>query len=477
MHEPFLGLFFGLDPEKGGVSNVAMNKTFQNKTFHISRRSFVKRCAATAAATGLPLWFVEREMAAEQAVAPPSTSPNERPGIGWIGCGGQGGSDAGAASQSGDIVAVCDVDDKHAASALQRYTRNGKTPVKFNDYRKVMEQKDVDVILQATPDHWHTLVNLAAAKAKKDVYGEKPLTLTIDEGRIITKAVRDNKIVFQTGTQQRSSHQFHLACELVRNERIGKLKTLTVYLPAGLRAGPFHPIPVPPELNWDFWLGQAPKEEYERERCHSTFRWWWDYSGGPVTDWGAHHNDIARWAIGQDGPQTIEAQVVTGPIPGGYTTPREYVATLTWANGITQIVKTTLDDDPFGNIINRSGQRNGLRFEGTDGWIWVNRLGISASNEDLLTTPLPANAVRLETSANHMRNFFESVKSRKDPICPVEGGHRSATVGHLIVIALRTGHKFQWDPVKETFIGDNAAEGNAMVARPMRTPYDVSFAG
>jgi predicted dehydrogenase len=340
-----------------------------------------------------------------------------------------------------------------------------------------MARDGVHAIVHATPDHWHTLVNLAAAKAKKDVYGEKPLTLTIDEGRLITKAVRDNKIVFQTGTQQRSDRNFHLACQLVRNDRIGKLKTVKVFVPGGLRAGPFHAVPVPAELNWDFWLGQAPKEDYLKERCHANFRWWWDYSGGPVTDWGAHHNDIARWGIGQDGPESVEARVVTPPIPGGYTTPSEYEATLTWANGITQIVKTTLDDSPYGAVLKKEGQRNGIRFEGTDGWIWVNRDGFSSSDEDIATKPLPENAVRLESSGNHMKNFFDCMKSRKDPVSAVESGHRSASVGHLIVIALRLGRKFQWDPVKEVFIGDGAKEGNACLAREMRKPYDVSFAG
>ncbi len=385
--------------------------------------------------------------------------------------------DARAASQWGDIVAVCDVDDNHAAAAARRLARNGKTPDKFSDFRKVMARDDVHAIIHATPDHWHTLINLAAAKAKKDVYGEKPLTLTIDEGRMITQAVRDNKIVFQTGTQQRSGQWFHLACQLVRNERIGKLKTVRVFVPGGLRGGPFHPVPPPAGLDWDFWLGQAPKEDYERERCHSQFRWWYDYAGGPVTDWGAHHNDIARWAIGQDGPEKVEAKVVTAPIPDGYTTPSEYEATLHWANGITQIVKTTLDDTPFGGIVNQNGQRNGIRFEGTDGWIWVNRDGFSSSDEDIATKPLPANAVRLASSGNHMKNFFDCMRSRKDPVSAVETGHRSASVGHLIIIALRAGRKFQWDPVKETFTGDGAAEGNACLAREMRKPYDVSFLG
>jgi len=421
--------------------------------------------------------LVERELAAAQETARPPASPNDRPGIALIGCGGRGMDDARAASQWGDIVAVCDVDDNHAAAAARRFARNGKTPDTFSDFRKVMARDDVHAIIHATPDHWHTLINLAAAKAKKDVYGEKPLTLTIDEGRMITQAVRDNKIVFQTGTQQRSGQWFHLACQLVRNERIGKLKTVRVFVPGGLRGGPFHPVPPPAGLDWDFWLGQAPKVDYERERCHSQFRWWYDYAGGPVTDWGAHHNDIARWAIGQDGPEDVEAKVVTAPIPGGYTTPSEYEATLHWANGVTQIVKTTLDDTPFGGIVNQNGQRNGIRFEGADGWIWVNRDGFSSSDEDIATKPLPANAVRLASSGNHMKNFFDCMRSRKDPVSAVETGHRSASVGHLIIIALRAGRKFQWDPVKETFTGDGAAEGNACLAREMRKPYDVSFLG
>lgn len=393
------------------------------------------------------------------------------------GGGGRRGGNAQANNGFGDVVAVCDVDDNHASGMARTFTRNGKTPAKFSDFRKVIEMANVNVIVQATPDHWHTLVNVAAAKAKKDVYSEKPLTLTIDEGKVLCKAVRENKIVLQTGTQQRSDRNFHLACELVRNERIGKLKTVTVWVPAGLREGPFQTAPVPPELNWDFWLGQAPKVDYMKERCHANFRWWWDYSGGPVTDWGAHHNDIARWGIGQDGPISVEAKVITPPIPGGYTTPKEYEATLTWANGVTQIVKTTPDDSPYGAVLKKEGQRNGIRFEGTGGWIWVNRDGFSASNEDLATEPLPANAVRLESLGNHMKNFFDCVKSRKDPVSAVETGHRSAVVGHLIVIALRLGRKFQWDPAKEVFIGDGAAEGNACLACEMRKPYDLSMVG
>jgi predicted dehydrogenase len=449
---------------------------FTPKPFHITRRLFLQKCTLTAAATGLPLWFVQRELAAAE-VAPTITSSNDRLGLALIGCGGMGTGDAQNASRFGDIIAVCDVDERHVDAAVQTFTKNGKSPAKYGDFRKLLEREDVHCVMQGTPDHWHTLINIAAARAKKDVYGEKPLTLTIDEGRQVIKAVRENKIVFQTGTQQRSSQRFHLACELVRNGRLGTLQQVNVFVPAGIRGNHFQKVSVPPEFNYDFWLGQAPAAEYVTERCHGSFRWWFDYSGGPVTDWGAHHNDIARWGIGLDGPVAVEARVVTPPLPDGYTTPSEFAATLTWANGVTQIVKTTTDDSPSGSIINANGQRNGVKFTGTAGWIWVNRDEITASDKQLLLTPLPDNAVKLEVSKDHMGNFFDCVRSRRDPIASVENGHRSASIGHLIIIALRTGRKLQWDPDKEIFTGDGASEANVHLARPQRAPYDYTFAG
>ena len=429
-----------------------------------------------AAATGLPLWFVERQLSAAETNAP-ATSPNDRPGVGLIGCGGQGTGDAGNASGYGDIVAVCDVDDSHATRAARRFSQDGKSPAKYNDFRKLLERNDVHIIVQGTPDHWHTLVNVAAAKAKKDIYGEKPLTLTIDEGKHVIKAVRDNKVIFQTGTQQRSSNNFRLACELVRNDRIGKLKEVHVFVPAGIRGNHFATVPVPPEFNYDFWLGQAPQAEYVKERCHQNFRWWWDYAGGPVTDWGAHHNDIARWAIGLDGPIAVSASVITPPLPDGYTTPVEFEATLTWANGVKQFVRTTTADSPYGARLDPDGQRNGVKFIGPDGWIWVNRDGIDASDKQLLHTPLPESAVKLEVSKNHMANFINAVQSRRDPIANVENGHRSACIGHLIIIALRTGLKLEWNPEKEVFTGDGADVANKHLAREMRKPYDYNFIG
>ncbi len=442
----------------------------------LSRRAFLKRCSLMAAASGLPLWLMERELAAAEGPAP-TKSPNNRPGIALVGCGSMGQGDAGNASQYGDIVALCDVDQRHLSSAAQRFTKGGKAPATYTDFRKLLENKDVHAIINGTPDHWHSLINIAAAKAGKDIYSEKPLTLTIDEGRHVIKAVRRNKVVLQTGTQQRSSTRFRLACELVRNGRIGTLQEVHVFLPAGIRGGPFKKVAIPPEFNYDFWLGQAPAAEYVEERCHANFRWWYDYAGGPVTDWGAHHNDIARWGIGQEGPISIEARVVTPPLPDGYTTPSEFESTLMWANGVKQIVKTTLDDTPYGGIVKQDGQRNGIKFIGSAGWIWVNRNEITANDRQILTDKLPETAIRLEVSNNHMENFVTCMRSRKDPIANVESGHRSASIGHLIIIALRTGHTLRWNPAKEVFVGDNAREANKHIARQMRKPYDYRFAG
>lgn len=438
-----------------------------------SRRAFLQRCSVAAAAASLPVWFVERGLSAD---SPKPVSPNDRPGVMLVGCGGMGRGDAQNASRFGDIVAVCDVDQKHAESASKQFASEGRTPAIYNDFRKALDQnKDIDAVVDGTPDHWHTLVNLGATLAGKDVYGEKPLTLTVDEGKRLVKAVRKKKTVLQTGTQQRSDPRFRLACELVRNGRIGKLQEVTVWLPAGLREGPFKTESVPAELNWDYWLGPAPMVEYTPKRCHTFFRFWYDYSGGTVTDWGAHHNDIALWATGMPGPVSVEAKPLSDIIPGGYTAFAEYEIVFTYASGVRHNVRTTKADNIFGGVEDPQGQRNGIRFEGSNGWIWVNRGGMKASDPELLKADLPANAERLYKSDDHMGNFFDCIRTRKDPICDVVTGHRSAMISHLGVIALRTGLKYKWDPADEVFTGENAKEGNRHLARKMRKPYDYSF--
>lgn len=443
-------------------------------SFSISRRSFLRRCTITAAVSGLPVWFLERELYAD-AGQPRPPAPNDRPGIGLIGCGGMGRGDADNASRFGNIVAVCDVDQGHLDQAVKQFTKGGKAPAAYPDFRKLLARPDIQVVVNATPDHWHTLVSLAASRAGKDIYAEKPLTLTIDEGQRLVKAVRQNKTVLQTGSQQRSMARFRLACELVRNGRIGQLKEVVVWLPAGLREGPFSEAAVPEGLNWDFWLGQAPKVPYMPQRCHTTFRYWYDYSGGTMTDWGAHHNDIALWAIGQPGPVAAEGQALAQPIPGGYTAFSEYEVKFTYAGGPIHTVRSTTADSIYGSVLDRAGHRNGVRFEGSAGWIWVSREEIQASDKALIETPLPEGAKRLYSSDDHMGNFFECVRSRKLPVADVETGHRGASICHLGALSLRLGCKLEWDPAAEQFIGSNAKQANGYLAREMRKPYDYGF--
>jgi len=435
---------------------------------HVTRRELLKSGVTLAGAHCLPRWFVE-ETAARAAYDEPK-SPNDRPGILLVGCGGMGNADAGLASKFGNIVAVCDVDQNRVAEKAEKH----KAEAKFSDFRKAIAHKGVDVVINATPDHWHTLVNMHALRAGKDVYSEKPLTLTIDEGKKLVAVARETGRVLQTGSQQRSNARFRLACELVRNGRVGKLVRIVSQLPSGPVAGPFETKPVPAELDWDFWLGQAPQVDYVPERCHTMFRFWYDYSGGTITDWGAHHNDIAQWGNGTErtGPVTVEGKVLQEPIAGGYTTAPRYQVEYTYANGVALTCKTVATENFFGapvGEVKETAERNGVRFEGADGWIFVNRQKIQASRPEILEQELPASAERLYVSDDHMGNFFECVRTRKATICEPEIGHRSVSVCHLGAIALRTGRKLNWDPAKEEFVGDN--EANSYVAREMRKPW------
>jgi predicted dehydrogenase len=437
---------------------------------HFSRREILKASAAGFALAGLPRWYGEEVLAQDEPAK--SKSPNERPGVLLIGCGGMGRADAGLAQRFGNIVAVCDVDSKHAGQAKEQF----KAETAYSDFRKALADKRVDVVITATPDHWHTLVNIAAMRAGKDVYSEKPLTLTIAEGQKLIEVANQTGRILQTGSQQRSNPQFRLACELVRNGRLGKLQSIQTILPSGLHGGPFANKPVPAELDWDFWQGQAPAVDYVPERCHFSFRYWYDYSGGTMTDWGAHHNDIALWAMGLEpnGPKTIEGRALREAVPDGYTAASQYEVTYTYANGVTHTCKSTTINGPAGQV-NRQPMPgefpNGVKFEGPEGWIFVTRGRLEASDPQLIKQELPASAERLYASNNHMGNFFDCVKSRKAPICEPVVGHRSVSVCHLGVIAIRTGKKLNWDPAKEQFIDDS--EANGWLSREMRKPWSL----
>jgi predicted dehydrogenase len=418
-----------------------------------SRRSFLKSAAALTAASTLPGWFVE-ECAAQTAAVTPQ-SANDQPGIALVGCGGRGRGVAKDASRFGRMVAVCDVDDAQIAQAKKMWP----DAAVHKDFRAIMERQDVDIVVCGTVDHWHTLVSLAAMRAGKDVYCEKPLTLTIDEGKRLVKVAKQTKRVLQTGSQQRSDKRFRLACELVRNGRIGKLQHIDVWLPSGRREGPFQASPVPEGFDWDAWQGPTPSVAYVKERTHGTFRYWWEYSGGTMTDWGAHHNDIALWGLGLDrsGPVEIEAKPLVEMIPGGFTAFSEYEVQYKYANGVTHACRSTRANAWNGAVIDQEGQKHGVKFVGSNGWVWVTRGDIQASEPEMLTQELPASATRLYASDDHMGNFFDCVRSRQSPICDAEIGHRSVTVCHLGVIALRLGRKLAWDPKREQFKGDRDA--------------------
>jgi predicted dehydrogenase len=453
---------------KGGKASREIAGNIFMKSFFISRRGFLKSGGAILAGAALPGWFVEELRAAS---APAKVlGPNDKPNIALIGCGGQGRYDTKNAEKFASVVAVCDVDSSHAAQAEKQFPGSKA----YKDFRKVLERDDIHAIINGTPDHWHTLVNIAAMRAGKDVYSEKPLTLTIDEGKHVVAARNRTKRVLQTGSQQRSDPRFRLACELVRNGRIGKLQNVITSLPAGPRGGPFAPSAVPPELDWDVWQGQTKPVPYVKEKCHGSFRYWYDYSGGTMTDWGAHHNDIALWGIGLEhsGPSSIEAKSLIDMIPGGYTAASQYRVHYTYQNGVTQTCQSVTTDGPDGSFHGAppAGEMpNGIKFEGSDGWIFVTRGKIEASKPELLTEPLDSSAKRLYVSNNHMENFFDCIRSRKAPVADAEIGHRSVSVCHLGVLAIRLGRELNWDPVKETFINDK--EANSYLAREMRKPW------
>ncbi len=428
------------------------------------RRSFIKTSAAGAAVASAPSWLADLSYGVQDQVK----SKNDRLRLGSIGVGGRGSGIMNNARRFADLVAVCDVDNARAAKAKEK--TGGKAEV-FGDYRRLLDRNDIDVVTIGTPDHWHTAVCIAALKAGKDVYCEKPLTLTVAEGQQIIKTVKETGKILQVGTQQRSEMglRFLRAVATVHSGRLGNIKKVTVSLPLSTKTGgPFESKPVPKGLNWDFWLGQAPAVDYVPQRCHYTFRWWFEYSGGVLTDWGAHHMDIAQWALKADhgGPQTIDGSATKIPdIAGGYNTPKNPIVNMTYPGGVQlQIVA--------------GGE--GILFEGDKGRIYVNRRRITGKPieeqdddqtlKDSITT-LMTKTYNGGKPGNHMGNFFESVRSRKAPISDVISQHRSVSACHVANISIRLGRKLTWDAKKEKFIGDEQA--NAMLSREQRSPYQV----
>lgn len=432
-----------------------------------TRRRFLGTIASAtavpAALAGLPLVSTSAQERPAAAV--------ERLGIGAVGLRYQGTVITEKARAHGDIVAVCDV-DRHVRE--QARASFGSTPHIFEDYRQLLQRKDVDVVLIGTPDHWHSKMIIDACRAGKHVYCEKPMTLTIDEGKLIRDVVRETGRVVQIGSWQRSDHRFRLAVELVRAGRIGKLQQVEVVLGKNVVDGPFETTPAPKHLNWNLWQGQTPDTPYIAERSHYTFRWWQEYSGGQMTDWGAHHIDIAQWAINSL-PVEISGQAVyPEAATDRYNVPIDFTVSYAFANGVTMTVSDT--------------GRNGILLTGTEGRIFVNRGTISGKPvEDTNSLPLtreqftaynfdnltrPERAGKLDAIINHMGNFFDCIANNQKPISDCDGQHRTVSTCHLGNISMKLGRPLRWNPESERFIDDAAAD--AMLSRPQRSGFEVA---
>lgn len=389
--------------------------------------------------------------------AGPKAPAGDRLTLGMIGVGGMGTAHLNGLRNLPDvqILAVADVYETHRQKAQEWLGGNVAT---YNDYRELLARPDLDAVVIATPDHWHAMAAIHACEAGKDVYCEKPLSLTIDEGRRMVEAARRCGTVFQVGSQQRSTPHFRKACELVRSGRIGKLKTMRARIGGAPTCG-FEPPRKPPAgLDWNFWLGPAPWADYTPKRCIYTFRWFYDYSGGKMTDWGAHHNDIAQWAndASLGGPVKVEPISVTFPASGLFDTAIQFEVKATYANGVELYTCSSGND---------------VEFHGSDGWIKVNRSRLEASDPAILQEPLGPGDVHLYESPGHHRDWLNCIKTRRQPICDIEIGHRSVTVCHLENIALRTGRTIEWDPKTETITNDPIL--NRWLSRPYRTPWRV----
>jgi predicted dehydrogenase len=388
------------------------------------------------------------------------------------------------------IIGVCDLDTKRAGEAVtlvndfytKKQTRRYKGVKEYHDYRELLQNKDIDAVLISTPDHWHALCAIHAVEAKKDVYLQKPTSLTIAEGRALVKAVNKNNRIFQIGSQQRSSPQFRYAAELVRNGRIGQLKTVYVGLP-GDPSGEEEPeMPIPKNLNYDMWLGATPNVYYTEKRVHPQNgydRPGWlrceQFGAGMITGWGAHHVDSAHWGMNTEltGPVEIGGKA-DFPTKGLWNVHGIFTTEALYANGVKMIVSNELP--------------NGIKFEGTDGWIFVTRgayratptdpipdtngvKSLEASDPKILTSIIGKNEIHLTESSDHHGNWLESIKSRKQPIAPVEVAHRACSACLLHHIAMKLKRKVYWNPDKEEFTND--AEANAMISREMRAPYKL----
>ena len=466
-----------------------------------SRRSFLVSSATTAAAFGVPYYF-----STPRTLADETKSKNDRFSLGLIGAGGMGLGNMKSAASYVDVVAIADV-DSHRLEAANKTLSQGKADT-YHDYRKILERKDIDVIHIATPDHWHTKPLIEAMLAGKDVYCEKPLTLTVDEGKLIRKIQKQTGRIVQVGTQQRSTFNlFTKAIAMVQQGRLGKIKLITVAIGGAPTSKELPITPVPSELNWDRWLGPAPKTDYRvlkaiesdsnkkndkkkdarpPTNAHYEFRWWYEYSGGKLTDWGAHHVDIASWALHMNG-QTADPLSIGGTakhpvefkdgVPmqrDRYNTATEFRFNVQYPGGTELVIR---------NEAKELGFDNGVMIEGEKGTIFVNRGKLTGAPVDALKdAPLPEDAIQkaykslpMEESERkgHWACFLNCVKSRKEPISDVHSHMKMLNICHLAGISARLGRSVNWDGASEQIVGDDLA--NSMLARPYRTGYEIEM--
>jgi predicted dehydrogenase len=433
--------------------------------FHqpVTRRKFIQGAAAAAVAP-----YILSKAAWGQ------TPPSERITLGMIGIGNMGGAHLDSLVKNRDfqIVAVCDVNRDKREKARQKIEETYAAEQTdgtykgcqiYNEFEQLLARGDIDAVVVAVPDHWHATIAIAACRAGKDVYCEKPLALTIREAWEMVRAARRYGRVFQTGSQQRSEANFRQACELVRSGRIGKLQTVNVGVGGPSREKYLPEEPVPEGFDWNRWLGPAPWQPYNSERCSGDYGGGWrhirDYSGGMMTDWGAHHIDIAQWGMGMDGSGPVEiippsdrtiveagAKAVVDPAKGP-------TLIYKYANGVTMI----------------HGGANGILFTGTDGKIEVNRGYFKTWPEEIGKEPLGPNDVHLYESPGHHQDWLNCIRQRRRPICDVAIGASSITVCHLGNIAYWIGRTIRWDPDKQEIIGDEAA--SRWLDRPKRAPW------
>lgn len=416
--------------------------------------------------------------------------PNSRIQVGCIGVGPQGRGVMSNFLPQGDcrVIALCDVAKRNLDEAVKMvngHYRNQDVAT-YHDFRDLLARKDIDAVLIATPDHWHVPVAVAAGRAGKDMYVEKPLGLSVEEDQLLRKVCQQKKRIFQFGTQQRSQAQFRLACELVRNGRLGKLRHINVWSAASRPGGPTQPVPPPGDLDYDLWLGPAPKVPYTTGKAFDegeAWKTWWynyDYALGFVAGWGVHPLDIAYWGYPEmaKAPFEIEGRGVF-PTEGACNTAIAFEVNFTFPGDVSMTYRgtrngyepvTPLNDlGPWEKKYGRAAD-HGTAFEGTDGWVLVDRGAIRASPETLVETKFGDRDLRLPQSSNHVRNFLDSVQRRTPAICPIEDSVQADILCHLSDLATRLNRKLRWDPARERFLKDPEANRRLRM-RPMRDPW------